>query len=66
MTPEYNPIQQFKRNPQSRVLAIKAKCAECFGCTEEHTERGFRGSIRACTSYSCALYTFRPFQLKKR
>jgi hypothetical protein len=66
MNPECNPIKQFKRNPLSRAGAVKAKCAECFGCTAKHTERGFRESISACTSYDCPLYTFRPFQLKKR
>ena len=66
MIPECNPIKQFKRNPSSsRASAIKAKCAECFGCTEKHIERGFRESIIACTSYDCPLHRFRPFQLKK-
>jgi hypothetical protein len=66
MTPECNPILQFKRNPQSRASAVKAKCAECFGCSEKHIERGFRESIIACKSYDCPLHGFRPFQLKKR
>ena len=42
---ENNPIRQFVANPNSRVAAIKAKCAECMGCTPDHMERGFRASI---------------------
>ena len=61
---ENNPIRQFVANPNSRVAAIKAKCAECMGCTPDHMERGFRASISECSSYSCALHSFRPFQAK--
>jgi hypothetical protein len=43
---------------------MKAKCAECIGCTPDHMERGFRASISECSSYSCPLYSFRPFQSK--
>ena len=60
-----NPILQFKKNPRSRVLAINAKCAECFGCTEDHLEKGFRASISSCSSDSCPLHRFRPYQAKK-
>ena len=56
-----NPILQFKANPTSRVAAIKAMCAQCFGCTETHLEKDFRQSIRECTSTNCALYELRPF-----
>ena len=61
---EQNPIRQFASNPHSRTAAIKAKCAECFGCTSTHLERGFRASISECSSYSCPLHSFRPFQVK--
>ena len=61
---EMNPIVQFAANPGSRAAAIKAKCAECFGCTSNHLERGFRDSISDCSSYSCPLHSFRPFQVK--
>ena len=61
---ENNPIRQFAANPNSRVAAMKAKCAECMGCTPDHMERGFRASISECSSYSCPLYSFRPFQAK--
>jgi hypothetical protein len=60
-----NPIEQFKELPFSRAYAIKAKCAECVGCTSNHIEKGFRESISSCSSYSCSLYRFRPYQAKK-
>ena len=62
---ENNPIRQFVANPNSRVAAIKAKCAECMGCTPDHMERGFRASISSCSSYSCPLHRFRPYQANK-
>ena len=61
---EQNPIRQFGAKPSSQKAAIKAKCAECFGCTSNHLERGFRASISECSSYSCPLHRFRPFQAK--
>ena len=61
---ENNPIRQFAANPNSRVAAMKAKCAECMGCNLDHMERGFRASISECSSYSCPLHSFRPFQAK--
>jgi hypothetical protein len=61
---EQNPIRQFAANPSSQKAAIKAKCAECLGCTSNHLERGFRASISECSSYSCSLHSFRPFQAK--
>ena len=62
---ENNPIRQFVANPNSRVAAIKAKCAECMGCTPDQMERGFRASISSCSSYSCPLHRFRPYQREK-
>ena len=61
---ENNPIRQLIAKPSSKTAAIKAKCAECMGCTPDHMERGFRASISECSSYSCALHSFRPFQAK--
>lgn len=58
-----NPLQKFMQKP-TRGQAIKAKCAECMGCTAESAEPGFRGLIRDCTSRSCPLWTFRPYQAK--
>ena len=62
---ENNPIRQFVANPNSRVAAINAKCAECMGCTPDHMEMGFRASISSCSSYSCPLHRFRPYQREK-
>ncbi len=61
---EVNPIRQFHDNPTSRAAAIKAKCAECVGCSLNHIEKGFRASISECSSYSCQLHSLRPFQAK--
>ena len=60
-----NPILQSKRNPRSRMLAIKAMCAQCLGCTEDHLEKDFRQSIRECSSPNCSLYELRPFTGRK-
>jgi hypothetical protein len=62
---ESNPIKQFEANPTSKTYAIKAKCAQCFGCTRDYLETGFRHSISSCTSLSCPLHRLRPFQAKK-
>ena len=56
-----NPILQFKNKP-TRGNAIKAKCAECMGCTDTHLELGFRELIRACCSWDCPLHAFRPYR----
>ena len=57
-----NPIQQFINNSTSRAYAIRAKCAECVGCTPNHIEKGFKESISSCSSYSCPLHRFRPYK----
>ena len=62
---KFNPILRHMRNPSSRVLAINAKCAECFGCTADYLEKGFRESISSCSSYSCPLHRFRPYRAEK-
>ena len=56
-----NPILQYANKPTSRVAAIKAKCAECVGCTPEHLEKGFKESIRDCSSSDCPLHRLRPY-----
>ena len=58
---EINPILRLRAKP-SRTNAIKAKCAECMGCTADRLERGFRELIRACTSKACPLHAYRPYQ----
>ena len=60
-----NPIQQFTNNSGSRAYAMKAKCAECVGCTPNHLEKGFKESISSCSSYSCPLHELRPYQAAK-
>ena len=60
-----NPIQQFINNSTSRAYAMRAKCAECVGCTPYHLERGFKDSISSCSSYTCPLHRFRPYQREK-
>lgn len=57
-----NPILKAKEFPNSRRFAINAKCAECMGCTQTDIEPGFRKNIRECTTTSCALHSFRPYQ----
>ena len=59
---EQNLIRQFVANPTSQKAAIKAKCAECFGCSSNHLERGFRASVSECLSYSYPLHSFGSFQ----
>lgn len=59
-----NPIQQFM-NKQTRQRAIKAKCAECVGCTPTHVEAGFKQTIHECTAKACPLFKFRPYQALK-
>jgi hypothetical protein len=60
-----NPIAQFQTHPTSRAYAMKAKCAECVGCTPDHLEKGFKESISSCSSESCPLHRFRPYQREK-
>ena len=61
--PITNPLQKYMSKP-TRGQAIKAKCAECMGCTVDVIEPGFRSLIRDCTSTSCPLHFFRPYQQK--
>ena len=61
---KFNPIEQFQRNPHSRARAIKAKCAECVGCTADHLEKGFKESISSCTAYSAHCINFVRIALK--
>ena len=60
-----NPIEQFQTRPSSRAYAVRAKCAECVGCTPDHLEKGFKESISSCSSESCPLHGFRPYQVRK-
>jgi len=60
---ESNPIRKFLAKP-TRSTAIKAKCAECMGCTAESIEPGFRRDIKECSTWTCPLHQFRPYQGK--
>lgn len=62
---KFNPISRLETNPNSKAYAIRAKCAECVGCTPNHLEKGFKESISSCSSYSCPLHRFRPYQREK-
>jgi hypothetical protein len=56
-----NPIIRFQQKP-TRANAVKAKCAECMGCTETRLEAGFRDLIRTCSSWGCPLHAYRPYR----
>lgn len=56
-----DPIEKAKRNPQSKALAIKAKCWECVGCGIDPNPRA---AIRDCQVIKCPLHNVRPFQAK--
>lgn len=59
---QYNPITKALENPKSKVLAIKAMCAHCMGCTADHLEPGWREEVRNCTASKCPLFNHRPFK----
>lgn len=65
MKPENNPIKRAIRKP-TYLNAIKAMCAHCMGCTQDHIESGFREEIRDCTATACPLFPFRPYRADKR
>ena len=58
---EFNPILRNVKRP-TYLNSIKAMCAHCMGCTETHLERGFKESIRECSSITCPLYRYRPYR----
>lgn len=49
-----DPLERARRNPQSKVLAIKAMCWECSGAQ--------RDEIKNCQVKKCPLWVHRPFQ----
>lgn len=49
-----HPIQKLLDNPKSRSQAMETMCCQCVG-----GESNWRSIVRACTSYGCALFTFR-------
>jgi hypothetical protein len=60
---ENNPVRKFFYSEKpSKTMAIKAMCAFCNGCEEEHMEPGFRTEIKNCKFVKCPLHAFRPYQ----
>lgn len=60
-----NPIAKLKvKNTISQ--AVKAKCAECVGCTIDYIETGFKTTISNCSSLTCPLHSFRPYKDYKK
>lgn len=60
-SPVNNPIAKFAIKA-TRSNAIKAKCAECMGCSATEMNPGFRTMVRECASRGCPLWAFRPYQ----
>lgn len=60
--PITNPILKHKDKPNSRSLAIAAKCFECMGGTTEESPAGWKGEVRSCSSFGCSLHSFRPYK----
>ena len=63
--PIHNPYVRNIGNSTSLRRALDAMCAHCMGCTEDHLEPGFRHDIRDCSSKTCPLWRFRPYQKKR-
>jgi len=61
----HNPVARFFALKPSRAGAIKAKCAECMGCTKDHLEEGYKNEIRNCSAQACSLYSFRPYKMPR-
>lgn len=51
-----DPVERAKKNPKSKVMAIKAMCWECSSAQREE--------IKHCTATSCPLWVHRPYQDK--
>ena len=62
---KFNPIEDFLTYPSSRTYAVQIKYAKCLGFTRAWLKKGFKESISSCSSYSCPLHRFRPYQLEK-
>lgn len=57
-----DPIERARLNPQSKALAIKAKCWDCVGAGVDANPRQ---AIRECVVQSCPLHSVRPWQSKE-
>jgi hypothetical protein len=60
-----NPIESHLLTPNSRKLAINAKCFECCGGNNSDDNKGVKAEIRHCSIKECALYNFRPYKNKE-
>ncbi len=60
-----NPIQSYELKPNSRKLAINAKCFNCCGGNNSDDNKGVKAEIRHCPITDCSLYSFRPYKNKK-
>lgn len=57
-----DPIERARLNPQSKALAIKAKCYDCVGAGADANPRQ---AIRECVVILCPLHSVRPWQNKQ-
>lgn len=57
-----NPLQKSAKNPDSRALALKAKCFECVGGTLDASPDNWRNEIRHCSSKTCPLMPWRSYK----
>ena len=53
-----DPLEKAKRNPKSKVLAIRAYCYDCCG--------GVKTEVTLCPSTNCPLWLHRPWQSKDK
>jgi len=53
------PIEKAKRNPNSRKLAVDAKCYECQGF---NADPAVKWRIGNCQMDDCPLHNVRPYQ----
>jgi len=63
---EVNPIIKSRESLSSRATAIKAMCAHCMGCTEDHLEPNWKAEVKNCTAFKCPLHPFRDYQDKEK
>ena len=54
-----NPYERALKNPNSRALAIRAKCWDCEG---RGADPGWQQRVRTCVVEDCPLYHVRPYQ----
>lgn len=57
--PRMSPADRARGNPQSRALAIRAKCWDCQGGDADPSTQWRIGN---CTADQCPLWPVRPWQ----